>query len=44
VGATGLIVARWLGAAPAAWAAGAAVATGALLVALAGAVFARRTR
>ena len=44
VGPTGLIVARWLGPAPALWAAGATAVAGALLVVLAGAVFARRAR
>ncbi len=44
VGPTGLIVARWLGPAPALWSVGATALVAGLLVAVAGAVFARRSR
>ena len=44
IGPPGLIVARWLGPAPALWALGATALIGGWLVAIAGAVFARRAR
>lgn len=44
VGPTGLLVARWLGPAPAMWALAATALVGGSLVAAAGAVFARRPR